>query len=90
VGDQEYVKTAQVSNGVRRRSPVRLEPTLLNELLYPAEDALPEQSPVASIAVDYPEQSVSVFGWRLPWLAVFLVASIAFAFALRRRLGVTL
>jgi uncharacterized membrane protein (DUF106 family) len=87
---REYSKTAQVSAQVRRRSPERLEPTFLNQLLYPAEPPLPRESPVASIALSYPEESVSFFGWHLNWLVAFFLLSIAFAFALRRRLGVTL
>lgn len=87
---REYAKTAQVSPLVRRRSPARLEPTLLNQVLYPAEESLPAESPVASIALSYPVDSVSIFGWQVNWLIAFAVLSIAFAFALRRRLGVTL
>jgi hypothetical protein len=87
---QEYAKTAQVSNGVRRRSPVRLEPGLVNQLLYPAEDPLPAESPVSLIAVGYPEVPVSVLGWSIGWIWVFFALSVGFAFALRGRLGVTL
>lgn len=87
---QEYAKTAQVSNAVRRRSPVRLEPGLVNQLLYPAEDPLPRESPIASITVGYPEDDVSVLGWPVNWLVLFFVLSVGFAFALRNRLGVTL
>ena len=90
VDGQEYSKTAQVSPQVRRRSPERLEPTFLNQLLYPAEPPLPKESPLASIALSYPEASVSIFGWQLNWLVAFFLLSIAFAFALRRRLGVTI
>ena len=90
LGDQEYSKSAQVSKQVRRRSPERLEPGFWSELLYPAEPALPKQSRVASIALAYPEDSVSIFGWHVNWLVAFFVLSIAFAFALRGRLGVTL
>jgi uncharacterized membrane protein (DUF106 family) len=88
--DREYAKTAQVSPLVRRRSPARLEPTFLNLVLYPAEDPLPAESPVAAIAVGYPEVPVSVFGWPIGWIWLFFFLSIGFAFALRRRLGVTL
>ena len=90
LGDQEYAKTAQVSKEVRRRSPERLEPGFWNELLYPAEPPLPKESPVASITVAYPEADVSVFGWHVNWLVAFFVLSVAIAFALRRRMGVTL
>jgi uncharacterized membrane protein (DUF106 family) len=87
---REYVKTAQVSEAVRRRSPVRLEPGLINQVLYPAEDPLPGDAPVAAISVGYRESDVPVLGWAVNWLVLFLVLSIAFAFALRRRMGVTL
>jgi len=90
VDGQEYVKTAQVSRAVRRRSPVRLEPGFVNQVLYPAEDPLPDESPVAAITVAYAEEDVSVLGWPVNWLVLFFVLSVGFAFALRRRLGVTL
>jgi uncharacterized membrane protein (DUF106 family) len=90
LGDKEYLKTAQVSKEVRRRSPERLEPGFLNELLYPAEAPLPGESPIASIALGYPEDSVSLLGWHVQWLVAFFILSVAFAFALRGRMGVTL
>ncbi|PYQ02227.1 MAG: hypothetical protein DMF82_16775 [Acidobacteria bacterium] len=90
LGDQHYSKTVQVSPEVRRRSPVRLEPTFMNELLYPAEDPLPKGSPVSAITLGYPDGSVSVFGLGVNWLVLFFLLSAAFAFALRGRFGVTL
>jgi uncharacterized membrane protein (DUF106 family) len=87
---REYEKSAQVSPLVRRRSPVRLAPSFLNQFLYPAEDPLPADSPVSAITVGYAETDVPVFGWPVNWLVLFLVLSIAFAFALRKPLGVTL
>ena len=90
LGDEHYSKTVQVSPEVRRRSPVRLEPSFMNELLYPAEDPLPKGSPIDAITLGYPDGRVSVFGWGINWLVLFFVLSAAFAFALRRRFGVTL
>lgn len=90
LGTQPYSKAVQVSRAVRRRSPERLEPGLLNELLYPAEPPLPEGSPIASIAVSYPDASVSILGWPVHWMMVFFVLSILFAFAFRRAFGVVL
>jgi hypothetical protein len=90
LGGQEYSKTAQVSEQVRRRSPERLAPGFWNELLYPGEPPLPKVSPVASIALAYPEDAVSILGWPVNWLVAFFVLSVVFAFALRGRMGVTL
>jgi len=90
LGDQEYPKAVQVSREVRRRSPVRLEPGFVNELLYPAEESLPKESPITSITVAYPDASVSLLGWHTHWMVVFFILSAAFAFALRGRFGVTI
>lgn len=90
LGDQHYSKTVQVSAEVRRRSPVRLEPGFVNEMLYPAEDPLPKGAPISAITVGYPDGPLSVFGWDVNWMILFFVLSAAFAFALRGRFGVTL
>jgi hypothetical protein len=90
VDGQELAKTVQVSRGLGRRSPVRLEAGFWNELLYPAEEPLPKGSPVVSISVGYPEAYVSLLGWPVHWLVVFFVLSVVFAFALRSRFGVVL
>jgi hypothetical protein len=87
---REYLKSAQVSEAVRRRSPVRLAPGLVNQLVYPAEDPLPRDAPVESISVGYAESEVPVLGHPVNWLVLFVLLSIGFAFALRRRMGVTL
>ena len=60
------------------------------ELRLTGADPLPADSPVSAITVGYAETDVPVLGWPVNWLALFLVLSIAFAFALRKPLGVTL
>jgi uncharacterized membrane protein (DUF106 family) len=87
-GSESVTKSVRVANGVVRRSPLRVR-GLLDELLYPAEAPLPEGK-VQSIAVTYPEASVSLFGWDLHWMIVFFVLSIAFAFLLRGAFKVTI
>ena len=79
-----------------RRSPLRPGGSLLDQLLYPAEPALPGDSPVASIALDLRDGEIPVAGgWTLgtlagipAWMAIFFVLSIVFAFALRKPFGV--
>ena len=68
-----------------RRSPVRLEPAFVNQLLYPAEAPLPGEPPVTSISVAYPERDIPVFGLELHWMIVYFALSMIFAFALRKR-----
>ena len=90
LGDRTYSKSIRVSDAVVRRSPVRLEPGLLNQLLYPAESPLPADGAVTSISVAYPETDVTVLGWDLHWMIVYFALSMVFAFALRKRFNVTL
>jgi hypothetical protein len=90
LGDRTYSKSIRVSGDVVRRSPVRLEPGFLNQLLYPAEAPLPSDGAVTSITVAYPETDVSFLGWNLHWMIVYFALSTVFAFALRKRFNVTL
>lgn len=89
-GDRTATKTVHVSDAVARRSPLRVSPGLVDQLLYPSEPPLDDNAPVASVALAYPEPGVDVFGLRVHWLIVFMVLSMAGAFALAKRLGVTL
>jgi uncharacterized membrane protein (DUF106 family) len=83
-------KTLFAGSGPARRSPSRVGPDLVTELLYPSEPPVPTDSPVAAIRVDYPERSLDVFGYEVHWLVVYLAASFAFVLALRKPLGVVI
>jgi len=90
IGSGTESKSLSVSDAVVRLSPTRLEPTLLNQLLYPAEPPLPSGSPLRSIAVTYPDRSVGLFGLEGHWLIAFFVLMMVLALALRGWLGVTI
>jgi hypothetical protein len=77
-------KTLLVSDAVARRSPVRPDSGLLNQLRYPSEAPLPSGRGVAAITIDYPERDVSIAGWNVGWVAVYLGLTLIFAFALKR------
>lgn len=89
-GDRSATKTVHVGDGLARRSPVRVSYGLVDQLLYPSELPLDQASPVTSFAVGYPEPGLDVLGVRVHWLIVFFVVSMAGAFVLARRFGVTL
>ncbi len=92
LGDQRYDKSFRVGAGEERLaliSPLRVDRSFFEQLVYPAEPPLPA-GPLESISVAYPSHDVWFFGWNTHWLVVFFILSIAFAFALRNRLGVKL
>ena len=82
-----YVGQDQAS---ARRSPSRQGADIATQLLYPSEPPVPMDSPVAAIRVDYPERALTVLGFEVHWLVVYLAASFAFVLALRKPLGVVI
>ncbi len=89
-GDHASTKTVHVSDTIARRSPLRVSHGLLDLLLYPSEPPLDASGPIQSISLTYPEPGLDVLGFRVHWLIVFMVVSMAGAFGLAKRLGVTL
>jgi len=81
-------KRLLVGDEVARTSPWRKEATFVDQLLYPAEPALPRNNPIRSITVDYPEAEVDLFGWRTHWMVGYFLLSIVFSFVLRGPLKV--
>jgi uncharacterized membrane protein (DUF106 family) len=82
-------KTLHASGGPARRSPLRSS-NVLDQLLYPSEPPLAPPSPIARIAVTYPDAGIAVFGWNVHWLVVYLVLTMAAAFVIARWFGVTI
>jgi uncharacterized membrane protein (DUF106 family) len=89
LGDATYSKTAVVADNLLRRSPLKVR-GWLNELVYPAEAALPGDGAVESISLGYPDREVSLLGWKSHWLVHFFILTIVFAFLLRKPMGVTI
>lgn len=90
VAGQHFTKEVVVSDAVVRRSPYRLQPGLVNLLLYPAEPSLPGDGALISVDVIYPARVVGLFGFETDWLIVFFILTIVMAFALKGRFGVTI
>ena len=96
VGVETYEKALPgIGPRIERRSPVRPDRSFLDQLIYPAEPALPADSPIEAIRVALPDGDLPVGPWRLEtlagipaWMVAYFVLSIAFAFALRKPMGV--
>jgi uncharacterized membrane protein (DUF106 family) len=83
-------KSVRVTDRTVRLSPVRVDRSFLSQLIDPAEPPLPRNGPIRAIHVDYPDREVSVLGFGMHWMIPFFVLSIAFAFALRGWMKVTI
>jgi uncharacterized membrane protein (DUF106 family) len=82
-------KAVVASDIVTRRSPFRVT-GFVDQLIYPAEPPLPDDSPFERITVVYEDATVNLLGWDTHWLIAFFILSIAFAFLLRKPLGVSI
>jgi len=92
-GGESVTKSVVVSDEeIQLRSPSRLASGFLNQLLYPAEDPLPDESPYESIEISYETGEIPtyLFGFRTHWLIIFLVLSVLLAFVLAKPLGIKL
>lgn len=87
-GGQNYAKRVVVSSDVNRLSPVRLRDQFWERFFYSAEPALPDSSPVQSIAVTYLPREIG-FAWtQWNWIVLFFVLSLVAGFIFKEILGI--
>jgi hypothetical protein len=88
ISGQTFSKRIVVSPALARLSPVRLRGHWLERLFVSAEPALPESSPVESIAVNYSDRSIH-FAWLdWNWIWLFFVLSLVAGFVFKEILGI--
>jgi hypothetical protein len=57
--------------------------SIWKSILYPGEAPLPSGTPVRSVEVMYPANSLKAFGLHVHWLVAYLILSIVFGFAFK-------
>jgi hypothetical protein len=77
-------KEITASSALKKVSPKRTADRFWDRVLFPGEDALAKDSPVAEVRVDYPRRSMRFFGYEINWLVAIFVASIVFALVVKR------
>ena len=87
IGEETLTKSMRVSGITVLRSPVRPS-SLLDQLIYPAEQPLPRGSNARAIRLDYTDAEINMFGWGTHWIIAFFILTMVFAFALAKPLGV--
>jgi len=87
IGDETLTKSVRVSGTTVLRSPVRPS-SLLDQLIYPAEEPLPRGSNAQVIRLGYTDAEINLFGWHTHWIIAFFILTMVFSFALAKPLGV--
>ncbi len=77
---QTLSKSVVVGSGFWRLSPVRLRGKFLERILFSAEPALPANSPVEAIEVQYPARDIAFAWFEWNWIWLFFVLSLVAGF----------
>ncbi len=86
---QTVTKSLQVAGGVARISPVRLRGHFWERMFSSAESALPDNSPIESAAITYPERNIDLYGYyEINWIWLFFILSMLAGFIFKEILGI--
>jgi uncharacterized membrane protein (DUF106 family) len=83
-------KSVRVSSQLARVSPERLRNHFWERMFSSGESALPENSAIESIAVDYPERNIplGIAGYEMNWIWLFFILSMIAGFIFKELLGI--
>jgi hypothetical protein len=85
---QVFSKRVVVAPGLPRLSPVRLRGPFWERIFVSGEPALPKNSAVQSIEVEYPSRSIAFADFTWNWVWLLFVLSLVAGFAFKSILGI--
>ena len=85
---QSASKTVCIGSDLPRISTIRLRGQFWERMFSSAEPALPENSPVDSISINYPDRDIDVAGYGMNWIWLFFILSMIAGFIFKEVLGI--
>jgi uncharacterized membrane protein (DUF106 family) len=85
---QAAAKVVCVGSGLARISTVRLRGHFWERMFSSAEPALPENSPIESISINYPDRNIEIAGYGMNWIWLFFILSMVAGFIFKELLGI--
>lgn len=85
---QTVSKQVVVSPGLARVSPIRLKDNFWERMFTSGEPALADNSPVQSIAINYPPRVIGFAWMEWNWIVLFFVVSLIAGFIFKSVLGI--
>ncbi len=85
---QSSLKRVVVGSGLSRLSPVRLRGKFWERIFISGEPALPRNSLIDTIEVQYPARDIAFAGFEWNWIWLFFVLSLASGFLFKSILGI--
>jgi uncharacterized membrane protein (DUF106 family) len=87
-GSQSVEKAVCIGGDLPRISTIRLRGKFWERMLSSAEPAIPGDSPIESIAINYPERDIAVAGYGMNWIWMFFILSMVAGFVFKELLGI--
>jgi hypothetical protein len=85
---QSVTKTVHVSSDLARLSPVRLRGHFWERMFSSTESAIPDNNPIESVAINYPERNIDIAGYEINWIWLFFILSMIAGFIFKELLGI--
>jgi uncharacterized membrane protein (DUF106 family) len=85
---QSVAKAVCLGSGLPRISTIRLRGHFWERMFTSAEAALPENSPIESISINYPDRNIEIAGYGMNWIWLFFVLSMVAGFIFKELLGI--
>jgi hypothetical protein len=85
---QSVAKAVCVGGGLPRISTVRLRGQFWERMFSSAEPALPGNSPIESISINYPDRDIDIAGYGMNWIWLFFILSMVAGFIFKELLGI--
>lgn len=85
---QNFSKRVIVGSVLPRLSPIRLRDKWWERIFVSGESAIPANSPVEAIEVQYPARDIAFAGFEWNWIWLFFVLSLVAGFAFKSILGI--
>jgi hypothetical protein len=86
--DRTFSKRVVVGSGLSHLSSVRLRGKFWERIFVSGEPALPDNSLIEAIDVQYPSRNIAFAGFEWNWIWLFFVLSLAAGFLFKSILGV--
>jgi len=85
---QSAAKSVCLGSELARISTVRLRGHVWARMFSSAEPALPENSPIESISINYPDRNIEIAGYGMNWIWLFFILSMIAGFIFKEVLGI--
>jgi uncharacterized membrane protein (DUF106 family) len=81
-------KAVCIGSDLSRISTIRLRGYFWERMFSSAEPALPENSPIESISINYPDRNIEIAGYGMNWIWLFFILSMVAGFIFKELLGI--